>query len=158
MKQIELSKQGKYKGKYFAIVDDENFNKLNQFRWKVEQKNKKPNNVYAVADGMRMHRIIINAPQGVDVDHKNGNGLDNRKKNLRLCTLTENQANSKKRKNTSSKYKGVHWNKNRNKWQVQISFQNKHFLIGRFTSEIEAAKIYDIKAKELFGEFARTNF
>ncbi len=147
----------------FALVDDEDFEELSKYKWSV-QKNR--NTFYAIAktyiSGKRitilMHRIITNFPKGIDTDHRNHNGLDNRKANLRPCTKAQNQQNCLKQKNCSSRYKGVYWHKNRKKWQTQIVVNHKNLYFGSYIDEIKAAKIYDKKAKELFGEFANLNF
>ncbi len=109
---------------------------------------------------IQMHRIIMGAGKGEQVDHINGDGLDNRIENLRMCTYSENYQNSRKRKNCSSKYKGVHFYKDSQNWRAMITIPNTgHPIhIGLFKEEIEAAKAYDAKASELFGEFARLNF
>jgi len=106
---------------------------------------------------IRMHRLILKAQKGQQVDHINGNGLDNRKDNLRFCTSSQNYQNSRKRKNCSSKYKGVWWHKQSKKWQTGIVLNYKNYHLGYFTNEIEAAKAYDLTAAEFFGEFARLN-
>lgn len=92
------------------------------------------------------------------VDHINHNGLDNTKKNLRVVTNQQNQMNKRKRKNTSSKYKGVTWHKQHKKWYAQIVFNGKHFYLGLFNNQKHAAILYDKKAKELFKHHARLNF
>lgn len=104
-----------------------------------------------------MHRLIMEAKQQQKVDHINGDGLDNRKENLRFATTSENAMNKCSTKNKSSSYKGVSWYKRYKKWQAQIKFKGKSIYIGIFDTEIEAAKAYDNKAKELFGEFAKLN-
>ena len=104
-----------------------------------------------------MHRVIMDAPKGMHVDHINGNGLDNRRENLRLCTNSQNHMNRKTHRDSSSKYKGVSWNKRNSKWQAYIGSGIKRKNLGYFASESDAAKAYDIKAKECFGEFARLN-
>jgi hypothetical protein len=155
-KTIELT-QGK-----FAIVDDEDFEWLNQWKWcahfekthwyairSIRPKNSKPEQV-------RMHRIIINTPKDLLVDHINHNSLDNRKENLRVCTIAQNQYNQTARL-ASSKYKGVSWQKVARKWKVEIIKNRKCFHVGLFENEIDAAKAYNVKAKELFGEFAGLN-
>lgn len=158
MKQIKLT-QGKV-----ALVDDEDFELLNQWKWYA---NKKCGFCYAVRhfkaiSGKRdkksmLHRQIMNCPEGLEIDHINHNGLDNKKSNLRICTRSQNQPNQKAKKH-SSKYKGVSWHKASKKWQAMIVYNNRQIYIGLFDSEIEAAKAYDKKALELFGEFACLNF
>jgi hypothetical protein len=104
-----------------------------------------------------LHRDIMGNPEGFVVDHVNGNKLDNRKYNLRVCTVAENVRNSVSTTG-SSKYKGVSWDSSRNKWVAQIKFEREQYFLGRFDSEESAAKAYDDAAKDRFGEFARLNF
>lgn len=105
-----------------------------------------------------MHRLIMDAPKDKCVDHINGNRLDNRKCNLRLCAKSENLDNSRKYGKTTSAYMGVYWDKNRLKWHANISIKNRHIHIGSFDKEIDAAKARDVYAKRFRGEFANLNF
>lgn len=149
MKKIKLT-QGQ-----FALVDDEDYEKVNQFKWCAHWN---VNHFYAKNNKKgRMHRYIMNTPVGMFTDHKNHNTLDNQKSNLRICTYQQNQANRKKQKGISSKYKGVCWDKQVRKWLVGIRFNQKRINLGRFKSEIKAAIAYNKKAKELFGAFALLN-
>ncbi len=154
MKKIPLT-QGK-----FAIVDDDMFEYLNQWKWCAE---KTTYDTYIALRAIhlnnktkkiRMHRVIIGNIKGGEVDHINHNTLDNRKCNLRLCTRSQNSQNRNKQRNCTSQYKGVCWHKRRRKWIVQIKTKKKQIEIGFYESEVEAAKAYESKAKELFGEFA----
>lgn len=149
------------KGEFFAIVDDEDYESISQHNWSYSHYG------YAVRRGktslgedgkkiIYMHRFIIAAGAGQTVDHINGNRLDNRKENLRICTIGENLKN-RKGKNGTSKYKGVSYASDRDKWRSSISYQNKRIRIGDYDSEIEAAKAYNQKAIELHGVFARIN-
>ena len=104
-----------------------------------------------------MHREIMHAPKGMVVDHIDGNSLNNRRSNLRLCTVSQNHQN-RRRTYGSSKYKGAWWDKRRNKWVAAITFKGKYIYLGFFDNEIDAGKAYDRKAAELFGEFAYLNF
>jgi len=106
-----------------------------------------------------MHRVIINAPKHLLVDHINHSGLDNRKANLRTATCAQNNVNraSYKTKNSPSKYKGVYWSKRDKKWQVQICYNYKCRTIGLFDNEFQAAKAYDEAAKKYHKEFAVLN-
>lgn len=154
MKSIPLT-QGK-----IALVDDEDYDRLIHLKWNAV---KHHGNWYAKSNpayktNIKMHRFIIDAPSGTQVDHINGDGLDNRRENLRLCTHAENLHNSKKYKNNSTGFKGVHWNKQRNIYQVYIMINRKHKYIGSFTILEEAARAYDKAAKEYYGDFARLNF
>jgi hypothetical protein len=91
------------------------------------------------------------------VDHINGNGLDNRRENLRICSQALNCANAKKTKGKTSRFKGVFWNRQSKKWCAQIGNKKRNHIIGYFNSEARAAQAYNRKAKEFFGEFARLN-
>ena len=159
MKRIKLT-QSKY-----AIVDDEDFERINQFKWCAAcehgywraVRHKKETNGKQIIQ--RMHRLIMNVPKRLQVDHRNYDGLDNRKSNLRICTHAENLHNQRPQKRkTSSQYKGVCWYKQGKKWLVKIRSNNRRIYLGCFTNEIAAAYAYDKKAKELFGEFAYLNF
>lgn len=145
-KKIPLSK-----GK-FAIVDNEDFERVKSINWHF---------INGYADNSRfgfLHRFILNYKGLLMVDHINGNPLDNRKSNLRLVTRAQNLMNTKPQVNKSSKYKGVYFSKNTKKWISRIIKDGVHYSLGVFTNEIEAAKTYDEKAIELFGEYARLNF
>lgn len=160
MKQIPLS-QG-----LFALVDDEDYEELSQYKWHADKhrstyyakRNVQLYQDYRVA--VKMHRQIMRATYGETIDHKNGNGLDNRKDNLRIATSSQNARNRRACAGSTSKYKGVSWHKQHGKWYVGIWHREakRHVFIGLFEDEIQAAKAYDRKAVELFGEFAKTNF
>lgn len=112
----------------------------------------------------RMHRVILSRMLGRKlgvkelVDHRNLNPLDNRRENLRLANHTQNSQNQSKRISNSSGYKGVHFNRDGNKWRARIQLNGERILLGDFKTAEQAAQAYDIKARELFGEFALTNF
>jgi len=158
MKKIPLS-QGKV-----AIVDDEDFDWISKFKWCVALGNKqKP---YAIRGRykngthltIRMHREILDTPKGIEGDHINGDTLDNRRANLRNCTKLQNSQNRLPQNKKIGKYKGVTWDSESNKWRAKIRYKRKLHHIGYFVNEIMGASAYDLKAKELFGEFARLNF
>ena len=119
--------------------------------------------VRATINGKRwfLHRYLLKPKEGMQVDHINGNTLDNRRDNLRICSIKENRRNSKKRKTqSSSKYKGVSYcstEKRRKRWKAACEIDNKDIYAGRFYTEEEAKEAYNKKAKELFGEFAKIN-
>ena len=147
-------------GKY-AIVDVEDYEKLAQEDWHLWESGSY--NQYAIryeeGKSLKMHRVIMNAPAGFVVDHKNGEGLDNRKTNLRITTQAQNQYNRKKYKGkTTSQYKGVHRKHDRKKYIAKIRCNGKRIFLGYFDNEIDAAKAYDAAARLHHGEFAVLNF
>jgi hypothetical protein len=154
MKEVILT-QGKV-----AIVDDVDFVQLSKYKWCATYnpvrgihtaiRNGKGGSVY-------MHRQIMDAPKGTDVDHINRNPLDNRRCNLRFATRSENLQNAPKRVNNTSGFKGVIWCKSVNKWRAAIGFRGAKLILGYFDHKTEAAEAYDRKATELFGEFAFLN-
>jgi AP2 domain/HNH endonuclease len=108
---------------------------------------------------IKMHRVIMgNPPLSLDIDHVNGVPLDNRRKNLRVATRSQNAAHGKTRVNNTSGYRGVSWNKPWRRWVAQICIKNRKITIGGFDDPIEAARAYDEAAREAFGGFAKTNF
>jgi len=111
------------------------------------------------SDGKRlwMHKVIMGGPPGVEVDHINGDKLDNRRSNLRLCDDAQ-QAHNRVSVGGVSRFKGVTWEKHLGKWRARIVYMHKRRSLGIFGNEEEAAKAYDRAAKELFGEFAKLNF
>jgi len=160
MKKIELTQN------QYALVDDEDYNRLNRWKWcagyyscikSYYAKRNTPRDKNGKHTTICMHRIIMNAPSNLQVDHRNHDTLDNRKENLRLCTYSQNGMNRKLHKNTTSQYKGVYWHKQGKKWLAHIRTKDKSIYLGLFKSEIQAAKAYNKKAKELFGEFALSN-
>lgn len=150
MREIILTK-----GQY-AQVDDDDYDRLVQYRWYTHTNGYAARDEGSVARGKRrtvlMHRFIINAPDGVEVDHINGRKTDNQRENLRLCTHHENMAN---RPATNGKrFKGVVRRTGHRSLYAEIAGQH----LGAFDSEREAALAYDRAARERFGEFARLNF
>lgn len=166
MKLIPLSKKGKHAGKYSAIVDDSDYEWLMQWNWSVSILGKKIYAVrYSYETGKKinilMHRQILNLiDPKADGDHKNNNGLDNQRHNLRKSTRSQNIANRTKIKNGSSKYLGV-TRKTQNGhsyWYAQLEKSGVAYCLGTHKTEEDAAMAYDKKAKEIHGEFANLNF
>lgn len=145
-----------------AIVDDGDFDWLNQWKWHIHRETRWGR--YAVRTDSRsgkvviMHRLIMDAPKGMQVDHINGDGLDNRRENMRLCTNSQNTKNKRLSKSSTSGYKGVSWFSKLGKYASRIRVDGELIRLGYFHDPIEAAKVYDEAAKRYFGEFARLNF
>ena len=153
MKKIPLT-QGK-----FAIVDNEDFDSLNQHKWFYNQGYAVRNS--SLKNGKRkillMHRVIVGIKNNDEVDHISGNTLDNRKNNLRTLNHFENCFNRIINKNNNSGYKGVFWHKLTEKWVAQIRLNRKAIHLGLFDLKEDAAKAYNNAAQKYFGEFSRLN-
>ena len=146
------------RGKY-AVVDREDYEYLSQWKWycstrgyarRAEYPNGKQRFIH-------LHRIVAFTPEEMEVDHINGDTLDNRKSNLRNCFHYQNSYNKKLSKKNTSGYKGVSWYPKYQKWVAQIAYKRKGYTLGYFERKEEAALAYNIAAKKYFGEFARIN-
>tara|TARA_R110001583_G_C5453918_1_gene391184 strand:+ start:64 stop:663 length:600 start_codon:yes stop_codon:yes gene_type:complete len=189
--KIQLWKNRSTLSDKFALIDEEDYEKVVEA---IKYKNGKPGKWYAnnvnpkygdytyAFDGPRrksIHRIVMGNPEGMDIDHINGDRLDNRKENLRVCTRSQNSQNKKLRSNSKSGFKGVRHrpehkkkytskktgetyvivSKNKKPYQAYIRPpQSRSIKLGCYATAEEAARVYDKKAIELFGEFAYLNF
>lgn len=153
MKQIELTRG------QFALVDDEDFEELNQYYWQAQPTRTKTgyyavrNNGYSLAGvrlKVKMHREIMACPKGLEVDHRNGDFLNNCRSNLRICTHAENAKNQRKRKG-SSHYKGV--KRHTNYWRADIMVNYKRYFLGLFKTQEEAKAAYNQRALIVHGDF-----
>jgi hypothetical protein len=139
----------------YAYVDAADYEWLNQWHWHLE-------NGYAARDEkgkiILMHRQIMEPPKAMVVDHIDGNKANNCRRNLRVCTRLENIRNQRKRNGLSSIYKGVFYHKEKRKWYAKCQHRGERIWLGYFDAEVEAARAYDRKAVECFGEFACLNF
>lgn len=106
---------------------------------------------------IKLQRLLLNAPEGMHVDHINGEPLDNRRENLRIATPQQNQANSRKHIKRQSEFKGVTRVKNSARWRAYICIDRRQTHLGMFDTEIEAARAYDAKASQVWGEYAHLN-
>ncbi len=162
MKTIPLNKG------YMALVDDDDYERVSAFKWTaIVIKDKSRSRVY----GMRstkwnpetrrngqyiyLHRFIMEAPSGIMVDHKDSDGLNCQRYNMRLATNSQNNANGRRPAGRAG-YRGVTFSYG--KPVAQIRFQGKHINLGVFLSPEDAARAYDVAALQRFGEFARLNF
>lgn len=141
-----------------ALIDDDDLDLVDGYKWHAHCNQSGHWYAKTRSGTLSMHRQIMNPSEGFEVDHINGDGLDNRRENLRIVTSTQNKGNMKKQEGRSSEYKGVTWDKSRNKWIVHIHKQDKQVYLGRYFDEEIAAKVYDDAAREYFGEHANTNF
>jgi len=159
-KLIKLSK-----GKV-AIIDKRDLDKVKRFSWYAAIGNR--GKYYARAyirkevgkySSIYMHRLLVGVKTGdkVQVDHRNSNTLDNRRCNLRRASNAQNSMNRKKQAGFTSRFKGVAWEKECCCWRAQIMVNKKAIYLGRFNSEADAARCYNKKAKEIFGEYALLN-
>lgn len=156
MKQVPLKDSN-----LFALVDDADYETVSRYKWGLMVA---PNTYYARTwvDGttVLMHRLLMCAKAGERVDHKDSNGLNNQRSNMRRATSTQNGGNSRKHAVTRSKYKGVTYDKRNKyrKWIAAIKVNYTRYHIGNYITEEEAAAAYDTAARKAFGEFALTNF
>jgi hypothetical protein len=155
MRTIPL--HGKKAADRVALVDDADYELVSRYRWHMSHD-------YATAhirraDGrwtkITMHNLIMGC---VGIDHRNLNGLDNQRSNLRPATQPQNMGNTRAHAGSSSAFKGVSWDRQHQKWLAQISIGGHQHHLGRFLNEEDAARTYDAAAREEFGSFARLNF
>lgn len=157
-------------GQFYAMVDDADYEWLNQWNWYVQ---KNDTTCYAVRwdhtsgkpKHIRMHRVILElTDSNIEGDHKDHNGLNNQRNNLRATTKTQNRYNSNNKSNSSCKFKGVRQTVRKCRgrvykyWQGRIMKDGVSYNLGLFKSAEDAAKAYDAKAVSLFGEYANLNF
>ena len=163
MKTIELTQN------QITFISDEDFERVSGYKWfaffapsysgggkfvaarNVPKPNGKQQHLY-------LHRFIMNAPQGLIVDHIDGNPLNNKRENLRLATVAENGQNRGKPATNTSGFKGVDFHKGTGKFRAQITVNKKRITLGYFLTASDAACEYDQAAIQHYGEFAQVNF
>lgn len=150
---------------FVILLDDGDFRWARHYTWNAH---KDHNTRYAEMGwavgrhyrdrlNLRMHRLILGLPPGVLCDHINGNGLDNRRCNLRPCTMAQNFGNQRKVRGCTSRYKGVYWQRAARKWRAYIQANGLNRHLGMFEHEEDAALAYDAAAIATWGEFAKLN-
>lgn len=157
MKEIKLT-QG-----YVATVDDDDYEWLSQWKWRI-LKVPDRNTLYAVRTKdtrttISMHRVVAGVTNSkIQIDHRDTNGLNNTRDNLRIATHGDNMHNRPAPRTNQSGFKGVSWHKGRMKWQAVIMMNHKNIHLGLFDDKNLAAQAYNKAANELHGEFARTDY
>lgn len=159
MKELILSSP-KY-GKHIILLNDEDFDEVKQHNWNIRHQN----GTFYVSrhiwkNGKRttqdLHKFLMNTSQKeIFVDHKDGNGLNNQRSNLRFATRSQNNVNKRMQKNNTSGYRGVKWHKQAGYWEASIQFQGRNISLGLFFSKEIASLVYEMEAKKVFGEFYR---
>lgn len=159
MKRIRLSNR-----EVDALVSNEDYESLMHYTWRLSAQNYVVRREYTRiskgvrhAKDVRMHRQIMGEPEGLEVDHINGLGIDNQRENLRVATHRQNLANRSKQSNNTSGYKGVTWSKNNKKWWANIYANGKTISLGYYSDIKEAAQAYNNGALKYQGDFARLN-
>jgi hypothetical protein len=144
-----------------ALVDDEDFERINQFTWHCSNRGyamRSLPRLFGRRKAILMHREILATSGNVEIDHANMDKLDNRKANLRICTHGQNMHNYKKPITNASGFKGVSWHEQNKKWRATLQVGGHQLHLGTFDDPTEAARAYDIAARKYHGEFAKLNF
>lgn len=150
------------KGK-FALVSDEDYERVSQYKWTYDAGYACRKVTWHDEEGktrkrkVLLHRFITDAPANMEVDHRNWDGLDNRRDNLRIATHTQNRANARPRAGCSSRYKGVWLDKRDGVWRSEIVVDGKRNGLGIFNNEDDAARAYNAAALKAWGEFTYLN-
>lgn len=156
-------------GDYIVLIDEEDADSVLRLKWEVSKTSRAVGGFvhFAVRSRVRVNgryvrkslgTFLMNPGPGFEVDHKNGNSLDNRRENLRLATRSQNIANTRKSTSSKSPFKGIYFHKAKQRWHASAKFQGKPIHIGYFDSAVDAAIAYDNCARLIHGEFARLNF
>jgi len=163
MKKIDISTPS-HPNK-FTLVDDKDYVVLNKYKWTASRQ--RPTGTFYALRGiyrdnkwttLSMHLMILGNVEGKEIDHRDRDGLNNQRHNLRHCTNTENQRNRVAPINNSSGYKGIGWSKRDNRWRARLAYNGKDIYIGQFKCLIKAVEAYDKAVVKYHGEFAQLNF
>src|SRR5260221_646315 len=148
-------------GGHVTLIDEEDRELVAGFRWRIlKLKTLRYVHAWRGSQHFYLHRLILGAPSSLQVDHINGDGLDNRRSNLRLATRSQNLANrgsEHRKKGKTSRFKGVYFVKRDGNWGATIHVNRKTRALGQFAKEEDAAAAYDLAALEIWGSFAKTN-
>ena len=159
MREIRVYRKGSF-APYIILVDEDNYEFLSRFNWRIIRRSFTLNHVATVIDGktVYMHQLVLPCPnKTIQVEHANNNGLDNRRSNLRLSTQSQNMANKGSQDNNTSGYRGVSFHKRAKSWRAYITCKGVTQHLGLFRTSKEAAKAYNKAALTHFGEFAKIN-
>jgi hypothetical protein len=161
MRYKEISLTGKLGKGLTTKVSEESLQIVEHYKWSFDKKNGYARANVKQQDGtyktVRLHRLIIDCPENMTIDHINGDKLDNRIENLRITTAENNAKNKGKYSNNTSGYKGVIWMKDRQKWRAVLKLNGRNIIGGNFEDKLEAAKAYNELAKKYHGEYAQLN-
>lgn len=148
-----------------VLIDEQDAHLLDEYNWHIEPTlgyvrayNPVSKRSNIKSQYVFLHNLILPPPPGLEVDHQDVNPRNNTRANLRLATRSQNHANRRKFRNASSQYKGVSLVKASGRWACVMKIGRKAVHLGTFDHEADAARVYDAKARELYGEFARVNF
>lgn len=150
-------------GSVYTLIDDADLLLVSGFPWRGVRTKPGAKTLYVHAwnnrQSLYMHRLILGCALGDITDHADGDGLNNQRWNLRVANANQSQDNRGKQRNgRTSQYKGVYWDKSRNRWSATIHHEKRTTALGRYAQETDAARAYDDAATDLFGSFARLNF
>lgn len=140
-----------------VLIDKESYSLIKDIKWYLNKTTGYVQGRDSEGKTIYLHRVIMGATEGQEIDHKNHNKLDCRLKNLRTCTRQQNLKNRKSYKNSKTGIKGVHFSIAAGKYQAEISCDGKYYYLGLYVSALDAARAYNAAAKVLHGEFAYLN-
>lgn len=146
-----------------ATIDEADFDLVSQYKWRAIHPSKVWYAITSYTSGGKryyiyLHRLLMGTPDGAEVDHRDGDGLNCTRENLRVATSSQNKRNRGKESHNTSGHKGVSWDRVNKKWLSHIQVHGLHINLGRYVEATDAARAYDAGARKHHGEFAKTNF